>query len=338
MDAPASRPSQTFERYGKRIMKRMTLGEGRLEVTELCFGCMQLGSRATGETVDALLDAYRDAGGNFLDTAHCYCFWVAGGGGISERLVGDYLRRNDCRDEMVIATKGAHPPVPGYRAVEQYMTPGRLAADIDDSLGRMRIDTIDLYWLHRDDPRVAVGDILQMLQAEVKRGRIRAFGGSNWTAERLDQANAYAEEHGIDGFVASQPRWSLLQHEAMSSEKRLEPGVLLHVDEQDRRRHAASQLPIICYGPTGNGFFANEGRAPEKYISDENTARAERAVKLARQLHATPNQVALAWLRAQPFPVMPILGTADVDHLTDALGAVDLALTEQQVDELENGG
>lgn len=318
-------------------MRTITLGRHGLEVTELCLGCMQLGVRATGDTIAALLDAYRDAGGNFLDTAHCYCFWAPGGDGISERVVGEYLRQNACRDEMVIATKGAHPPVPGYRAVERYMSPGRIASDIDDSLGRMRIDTIDLYWLHRDDPRLGVGEVLDMLEAEKRRGRIRAFGGSNWTAERLDEANRYAAEHGLDGFVASQPRWSLLRYEAQSRGKRLEPGVLLHLDEDDRRRHAASQLPVVCYGPTGNGFFANEGKAPEQFINPENRARAARARELAGQLGATPNQVALAWLRAQPLPVVPILGTASRDHLRDALGAVALSLTPQQAAYLEHG-
>lgn len=318
-------------------MKRLSLGDGGLEVSELSLGCMQLGTRATGETNDALLDAYREAGGNFLDTAHCYCFWAPGGDGISERVVGEYVRRNKCRDEVVIATKGAHPPVPGYRAVEGYMTPSRLESDIDDSLGRMQIETIDLYWLHRDDPRVSVGEILEMLQAEKQRGRIRCFGGSNWTAERLDEANAYAAEHGIDGFVASQPRWSLLQYETMPREKRLEPGVLLHIGEDDRQRHAASQLPVVCYGPTGNGFFANEGRGPEKFINDENKARAARTKQLADELNATPNQVALAWLQAQPFPVIPILGTANVDHLRDALGVVDVSLTAEQAAFLETG-
>lgn len=318
-------------------MKQIPLGNGELNVSELCLGCMQLGTRATGETVDALLNAYRDAGGNFLDTAHCYCAWHPGGDGISERHVGDYIARHKCRDEMVIATKGAHPTIPGYRKVDQYMSASRIESDIDDSLGRMKIDTIDLYWLHRDDPRVPVGEILEMLQAEKQRGRIRAFGGSNWTAERLDEANRYAAEHGVDGFVASQPRWSLLQYDEMTREKRLEPGVLLHVDADDRHRHADSRLPVICYGPTGNGFFANEAKAPEKFISDENTARAERTKALADQLGATPNQVALAWLRAQPFPVIPILGTANVDHLTDALGAVNVSLTEPQAKHLETG-
>ncbi len=318
-------------------MKQLDLGNGTLQVSELSLGCMQLGARATGQTTDELLNAYRDAGGNFLDTAHCYCFWAPGGDGISERVVGQYIHHNHCRDEMVIATKGAHPPVPGYRATEDYMTPCRMKCDIEDSLGRMKIDTIDLYWLHRDDPRVPVGRIIDMLNDEVARGTIRAFGGSNWTAQRLDEANQYARARGVAGFVASQPRFSLLQYETQSRDARLKPGVLLHVDDEDRRRHADSQLPIICYGPTGNGFFANEGEAPEKFINEANTARAARAMELAEQLNATPNQVALAWLRAQPYPVIPILGTANPDHLRDALGVVDVNLTEQQAAYLQAG-
>lgn len=318
-------------------MKKFQLGNSDLSVTELCMGCMQLGSRAFGEDIAALLDTYRDAGGNFFDTAHCYCFWTPGRDGNSERILGDYIRDNNCRDEVVIATKGAHPPADYYRKNEEFMAPYRVAADIDDSLARLHVDTIDLYWLHRDDPRVPVADILEMLNQEVERGRIRTFGGSNWTSQRLAEANEYAEERGIDGFVGSQPRLSLLQYEPQSDERRLEPGVLLHANKDDREWHADSQLPLMAYGPTGNGFFANEGRAPGKFASPENTARAERTVELARQLNATPNQVALAWLMQQPFPAIPILGTANVDHLKDGLGAAGVTLTDEQIQWLESG-
>lgn len=318
-------------------MNTMTLANSDLNVSRLCMGCMQIGTRARGETAAALLDAFRDAGGNFFDTAHCYCFWTEWGDGISERTLGEYIKNNNCRDEVLIATKGAHPESGKYRKNPNYMSPERLAADIDDSLGRLQTDVIDLLWLHRDDPRVGVGEILDMLNAEARRGRIRHFGGSNWTARRLEEANAYAAEHGIGGFVASQPRWSLLHYDTQSDDKRLEPGVLLHVNDDDRRRHEQSQLPVIPYGPTGNGFFAYHGEKPETFVNDENVARAARADQLAEPLGATPNQVALAWLMHQPFPVVPILGTADVDHLADALGSVEVNLTDEQVAWLENG-
>lgn len=318
-------------------MQRIQLGSSNLSVSQICMGCMQLGSRVSGEGINELLDCYREAGGNFFDTAHCYCFWTEVGPGASERHLGAYVQERGCRDEVVIATKGAHPAADNYRRNEWFMVPYRVRADIDDSLARLQVDTIDLYWLHRDDPRVPVSEIIDMLNEEVRRGRIRAFGGSNWTSRRLAEANAYAEEHGVDGFVGSQPRFSLLHYEPQSEEERLGPGVLLHANQEDRAWHAESQLPMMAYGSTGNGFFAMEGQAPEKFVTPENTARAERAVALAEELGATPNQVALAWLMHQPFPAIPILGTSKVDHLQDALGATAVELTDQQAEWLEKG-
>ena len=318
-------------------MKKLQLADSNLNVTQFALGCMQFGGRASRAESAALIDCYRDAGGAFFDTAHCYCFWEDGGDGRSERILGKYLRENECRDDVVVATKGGHPAVPGYRRHDEYLTPCRVAADIDDSLGRMQIDHIDLYWLHRDDPRVDVGAILDILNNEVRRGRIRCFGGSNWTSQRLAEANRYAAEHGIDGFVASQPRWSLLEYDAMSQAERLEPGVLLHLDAADRAWHRDSQVPVVPYGPTGKGFFATGGDAAERFRNRENLARAERTQALADELGSTANQVALAWLLHQPFPVVPILGTSQVPHLEDALGAANVSLTPAQVAWLERG-
>ena len=121
-------------------MKRLVLQPG-LEVSEFCLGIMPWGARVCGAEADALLHAFREAGGNIVDTAHCYAFWTPNGAGCSEVALGDYLERHGGRDRIVIATKGAHPPVRKYRFNDRYMTPERIAADLDDSLGRMRIDT-----------------------------------------------------------------------------------------------------------------------------------------------------------------------------------------------------
>lgn len=317
-------------------MRTQTLAQTQLDVSTLCYGTMQFGQDMGTANSDRLMDMYREAGGNFFDTAHCYCSWLPSGPGASERLLGDYVKRRGCRDKVVLATKGAHPSMPNYRTVEKYMSAGRIGADIDDSLARMQVDTIDLYWLHRDDPRVPVGEVLEILNDEVRRGRIRYFGGSNWTARRLDEANVYAREHGIMGFAASQPRWSLAcQDEEPEGEKRLEPGVLLALSREDFERHGASQLPVCPYGPTANGFFATDGKKPDKYHTERGQRRLKAVKEVADQVGATPNQVTLAWLLHQPFPVFPILGTGNPDHLADALGAVDVSLTDDQVQTLE---
>ena len=313
-------------------MDRQPLARTDLRVSTLCYGTMQFGRDMEQDACDRLMDMYREAGGNFFDTAHCYCSWLPSGPGVSERVLGDYVKRRGCRDDVVLATKGAHPSMPNYRTVEKYMSAGRIGADIDDSLARLQVDTIDLYWLHRDDPRVGVGEIVDILNEEVARGRIRSFGGSNWTAARLDEANAYAGKHGKLGFAASQPKWNLAcEDEDPAGAKRLEPGVLLSLSLDDVERHKRSQLPVAPYGPTANGFFATDGRRPEKYNTPRGRARLEAVKAVAGQLGATANQVAIAWLLHQPFPVFPILGTGNQEHLADALGAVDLSLSPEQM-------
>lgn len=321
-------------------MKTIAIPNTDLAVSEFCFGTMQFGNKVTGAAMDELFNAYRDAGGNFLDTAHCYSCWVPGGAdGTSERIIGDYLKRHGARDNFVIATKGGHPPVANYRRNEDgYLAPYRVMADIDDSLGRLDIDTIDIYWLHRDDPRLPVGEIIEMLEAERKRGRIRYYGGSNWTSQRLAEASAYAVEHKLTGFVASQPRWNLaVSEETPAGEARLEPGALLTASNRDVEWHTESGLPMTPYNPTAGGFFARQGEKPKEWRTKVGIARYERCKALGSELGATTNQIALAWLRHQPFPVIPILGTSKVDNLLDAVGATNVSLSKEQVVWLRDG-
>ncbi len=313
-------------------MNRILLGD--LDVSRFCLGCMPFGVRIVGDAVDTLADRFREVGGNFFDTAHCYAFWAACGYGASERFLGDYIKRRGCRSDVVIATKGGHPGAVNYRTIENYLSPGRVAADIDDSLARLKTDVIDLYWLHRDDPRLGVGEILESLHAEVRRGRIRCMGASNWTSRRLEEAARYAAEHRIPSFVASQPKWSLLDYPPMTEEERLKPGALLHLNAADADWHARSRMPVVPYGPTGNGFFATGGIQPESFRNAVNAARVKQVNVLAAKHGATPNQVALAWLLHQPFPVIPILGTSQVAHLDDALGALRLSLSAEDVRQL----
>ena len=304
-----------------------------LRVSTLCLGVMPWGATVHGADAAALGDRFREAGGNFFDTAHCYSFWVDGvEAGSSERAFGAWLQDRGDRDDVIIATKGAHPAGPGYRDDVDYMTQARIAQDISDSLERLQTDWIDLYWLHRDDPRVDVGSIVDWLYAERQTGRIRSVGASNWTAPRIAAAQAYAEAHGIPGFVASQPQWSLVDYPPQTDEQRLAPEALLHLNAADRAWHTHSQLPVIPYGSTGNGFFASHGERAARFANATTLARLERCESLARELAATPNQIALAWLLAQPFPVIPILGTANPEHLADAIAAPAVTLTDAQRD------
>jgi aryl-alcohol dehydrogenase-like predicted oxidoreductase len=319
-------------------MIRRPLGDTDLRVSEICYGAAGFGSLCKGADLDALLKIYRDAGGNFIDTAHCYAFWLPEGSGCSERALGDYLKRNG-KGDLVIGTKGAHSSEPGYRVTEAWLSPGRVAADIDDSLGRLGLDALDVFWLHRDDPRVPVGEVLELLNAEWRRGRIRWFGVSNWHPERRAAAHAYARAQGLRGFSASQPEWNLAQKNGLSAgDDGLGTGREMRgVTAADRVWHRETRMPMVPYSSTAGGYFASGGeKSQAAYDNAVSRGRLERTRTLAAELGVTPGQIALAWLMNQDFPVFPIIGCLGTDHLREDLGACGLRLSPRQVQWLED--
>ncbi len=313
-------------------MKRKRIPGTDLVVAPICYGTATFGADVKGAELDALINAFRDAGGNFFDTAHCYAFWLPDSAGCSERALGDYMRRNG-RGDLVIATKGGHPGMDAYRKVDHWLTPERIGADIDDSLGRLGVDTLDLFWLHRDETRRPAGEIVETLNCEVRRGRIRWLGASNWRAARLAEANAYAVAHGLQGFAASQPEFSLARKNTRNPDPAKDDGTAAaFLEEPDQAWHAKSELPVIPYTSTAGGYFASGGeRAKAAFDNPTSRGRLQRAQELAAKMGATPGQVALAWLLRQPFPVFPIIGTLRREHLLEDLGAADIRLTDEQV-------
>ena len=307
-----------------------------LRVSALCYGAVPFGTAVTGEACDRLFGAFLDAGGNFFDTAHCYCCWLEGGDGVSERTLGELVRRFGVRDRVVIATKGGHPAIPPiYPDREHYLSAETVTADLDESLRRLGMDVVDLYYLHRDDARVPVGEIIEMLNAEIARGRARRLGASNWPVARIAAANAYAAAHGLQGFAVSQPQFSLAQFNFTPTE---DP-TLRSLTDADIAWHAESGLPVAAYSSTACGYFAGSTGAGAigQFDNPVSQARRARAQALAAEIGCTPHQLALAYLMNQPFPTIPILGTASEAHLREAIGAAEICLSAEQVRWLREG-
>ena len=305
-----------------------------LDVSSLCFGMGGFGTTTRGDKTDRLVAAYLEAGGNFFDTAHCYLFWEENGDGASERELGACLRRLGVRDTVVVATKGGHPDAgEKYRRPDAYLSEAVITSDIDESLERLGDARIDLYYLHRDDPRVPVAEIIGMMNREIERGRVRALGASNWSVERIAAANDYANRHGLHGFVVSSvmacladPEWKIGSEPTMRC-----------VTAAEETWHTTTQMPIVAYSATGGGFFARTSDAGGSSRNEANEARRERARSLAQQLGCSPTQIALAWLLHQPYPVLPLFGTTSPAHLAEILGSTAIALTPEQTQWLRNG-
>jgi aryl-alcohol dehydrogenase-like predicted oxidoreductase len=307
-------------------MKLHLLPGTDLHLSTFCCGLGDLFALPQKES-DALLDTYVELGGNFFDTAHMYSHWLPGGNGLSEISIGDYVRRRGLKN-AVIATKGCASSLWRYRTTADSFSPGRLSADIDDSLARLEVDAITLYYFHGDDPKRSPVELIDMLHAEIQRGRIRSIAASNWPVERLAEANAYARAKNLPEFVLSSPRWSLAAHA-----KR--PG--LNVPAQ-RDWHRRTGFPVAPYCPTAWGFFDGVPfKGEDPYASPENLQRRERVRTFARQHGVSGTVVALAWMLRQPFPVFPILGTKNPARLRETMAAETLSLTPDEIIWLETG-
>ena len=284
----------------------------------------------------ALLDAYAEAGGNFLDTARVYAAWLPGQGGVSERTIGAWLRARGVRDRMIVATKGAHPELATINV--DRMSPEEIGADLAESLEALGVETVDLYWLHRDAPSVPVGEIVDALNAHVAAGRIRALGASNWRPERIEAANAYAHERGLIGFSASQIAYSLAVQGDDDAQRTLAMNAPTHA------WHARTGLPVVAYTSQAQGFFGGKygrGKGDPKstamrlFYNEENLGRLERAQAIAARHGWSANDVALAYLLSQPFSVFPITGCRTVEQVRASAAVSAFTLTPAEIAFLE---
>jgi len=220
------------------------------------------------------------------------------------------------------------------------LSPADIAHDIDESLEFLQVDTIDLYWLHRDDPTIPVSDILEPLNEQVAAGKIRYFGCSNWKISRIQAAVDYAASKNIQGFSANQPLWSL----ATPNPDGLSDKTLVAMDSNAITFHGQTGMTVIPYTSQAQGFFtklAASGRAglsePIRriYYNETNVRRLERAQTLAKRYGAALNDMVLAYLLCQPFTTIPVVGCKTLDHLHSSLKAADLKLTPEEVQYLE---
>lgn len=274
----------------------------------------------------ALLDAALAAGITAFDTARHY-------GHGNEATVGRWLRERGLRDQVVIIGKGAH-----HSPERMRVTPADIAADLDESLTQLGLDAIDLYLLHRDDPDVPVGPIVEALNTHLRAGKIHAFGGSNWTHQRITEANAYALEHGLVPFVASSPQFSLAAQIDPPWRGCISIG---GPDEAEAQRwYRENQMAIFAWSSLAGGFLSggfdrdHDGRLPEEvaqrarrsYGSDANYERLDRARVLAAELDVTVPQIALAYALSQPLNLFTIAGGESKEEIAANAAAVAVRL------------
>jgi aryl-alcohol dehydrogenase-like predicted oxidoreductase len=311
-----------------------------LHVSAICLGTGALGSTVPQQEAFELLDLFLELGGNFLDSAKVYADWLPGERSVSEKTIGRWLRSRAVRDRVLVATKGAHPELATMDVPR--LSPEEIVGDLDASLSSLQVDTIDLYWLHRDDPARPVGEIIETLHDQVVAGKIRYYGCSNWRAPRIAAAQAYATAHGFTGFVADQMQWSLAQPAPRASG---DP-TMVAMHEELYAYHRDTGMPAVPYSSQAGGYFQKIGAREEerlgpgarrRYDHAVNRQRLARIKELGAETGLSVTQLALGYLLSQPFPTIPIVGCKTKAHLRDSLSAADVSLTPGQVTYLESG-
>lgn len=309
---------------GQAIMRTMLLpGLGTLG-SRIGLGCMRLTPQRQDEA-NALLDAYRAKGGNLFDTAEVY------GGGQSELALGQYFKMTGGRGDAVIVTKGCVEP--------RLVRPEYIRAAIDRSLERLGCDTIDVYLLHRDDPQVPEGELVAVLNEAIGAGKIRAFGGSNWTVPRLRLANRYAGENAMRGFEFTSP------HVGLATPREPWWAGCTHATQEDLDWYAAQAMPVLAWSTQCRGFFAAKpiedlayvAELCRVYYSTENLARRDRLMALAKELNLDPAMLAVSYVLSLPQQILALVGPLSMEDLERVLAASEHGLSPAQVKWLETG-
>lgn len=308
-----------------------------LHSSPIVLGTAGFGTDIPTAEAFSIMDAYLERRGNHFDTANDYASWVPNGAGASERTIGQWLKRSNARENVLIATKGGCTKS-GKKRVRRDV----IRDEIRVSLERLEIEAVDLYWLHRDDPSVPVGDIIDWLEELKKEGCLTAYGASNWSAARLAAAKQYAEEHRYSGFAGSQCGWNL----AALNANAFDAGDAHFVMSEDFQWHEKTETPLVAFESQAGGFFSGQygpGKKPSSprghvvdlhYGNPSNWKRLEVATELAKTYSATPNQIILAWLRYQPFSVFAVIGPRTIEQLSDSLASTKLVLSAADVQRL----
>ncbi len=309
-------------------MNYRRLGRTGLKVSELCLGTMQWGWTANEEESFTVMDAFVEAGGNFLDTADVYSRWVEGNpGGVSEQIIGRWLKARGNRQDVVVATKARGRMWDGPNG--EGLSRGHLVRACEDSLRRLGTDYIDLYQTHSDDRDTPLDETLRALDDLVRAGKVRYVGCSNYQAWRLCGALWTSEKHRLVRFDSIQPHYNLAHRAEFERE------LLPLCNDQG--------LGIIPYSPLAGGFLTGKYRRDsvpdsqraegikQRYFNDRGFAIVDALDRVAQAHGSTPTAVALAWLLAQPGMTAPIIGANSPEQLHASLTATELKLTSEDL-------
>lgn len=286
------------------------------QVSRLVMGCDNQMNLAHAS---AMFDAFFEMGGTTFDTAYIY------GGGYIEKLVGQWVRNRGVREDVVMITKGAHTP---------HCDPESLTRQLEESLERQGTDYADLYMMHRDNTDIPVGEFVDVMDEHLRAGRIRAYGGSNWTPERVDEANAYAKANGRTGFTI------LSNHFGLAEALDVPWAGCVHATDPDSKAWLEERgIALLPWSSQARGFFTGRAHPEDRsdaelvrcYYSDENFERLARAEELGAERGVPATAIALAFVLHQQFPTFALFGPRSIGEMRSSTLGLGVELSAQEM-------
>lgn len=313
-------------------MRRVPLGSTGLAVSNLCLGSMQFGWTADEQASFAVLDAFAAAGGNFIDTADIYSNWARGNpGGVSEEIIGRWMRARGNRERIIIATKVRGRMWKGTDG--EGLGRAHILRAAEDSLRRLQTDVIDLYQCHWPDEAVPITETLGAFSELIAAGKVRHIGASNYTPAQLTEALRASASGGLPRFETLQPHHNLVHRAEYEAE-------LADICVRE-------QIGVIPYSPLAGGFLTGKyrrgqpmpesqrARGVSKYFNERGWRVLDALDEVAAARGTTVAAVALAWELTRPAVVAPIVGANTPEQLAELLPATDLSLTDDEVARLD---
>jgi len=307
-----------------------TLGKSDLQVSPIAFGGNVFGWTLDQQQSFRILDAFVDAGFNFIDTADTYSAWAPGNqGGESETIIGQWLKQRGKRDDIIIATKLGGDMGDGKKG----LSAAYIARAVDASLKRLGTDYIDLYQSHYDDPETPVEETMEAFNALIESGKVRYLGASNLSADRIVQSNRYAAGNGLHGYISLQPLYNLYDRQQFESE--YQPTV------------EAEGLAVITYYALASGFLSGKyrgeadfdksprGRGMKKYLNERGFRILKALDRVSAETGVPAAQLALAWQLHKPAVTAPIASATTEKQLHDLVAAASVKLTPEQLSLLD---
>ena len=314
-------------------MEYRNLGRTGLKVSEICLGTMQFGWTADEKTSFKILDAFYEAGGNFIDTADVYSRWAEGNpGGVSETIIGKWMKDRRNRQDIVLATKvrGRMWEGPNGEGLSRH----HIMRAVEDSLRRLQTDYIDLYQVHAPDWSTPIEETLRALDDLVHQGKVLYIGASNYPAWLLMKSLWVSDVRNLVRFDSLQPHYNLVHRAEFERE-------LMHVVQE-------YGIGVIPYSPLAAGFLtgkyrpdkplpdsARAERIKQRYFTDRNFKLLDKMEEIGKNHGKTIAQVALAWLLTKPYITAPIIGANTVEQLQENLGAVGFRLSDEEMQILD---